>query len=148
MIQRIQTVFLFLAVVGLMVQILFPVLSASPVTSEGFYQDGLLFIRENTIAFSLLTLSVVLALLAIFLFKNLKLQQQIILSAIALLLVSSIVSVMVFSDTTRSISSTQQAVLSPQPGLFMPLSCLILLILAFRYVKKDQRIIKSMDRLR
>jgi hypothetical protein len=147
MIQRIQTVFLFLAVAGLMVQALFPVLSATPSTAEGLYQDGLLFIRENTVAFSLLILTGVLALVAIFLFKNLKLQQQIILSAIALLLVSSIVSAMVFSDTTRSISSTQVAV-SPQPGLFMPLSCLILLILAFRYVKKDQRIIKSMDRLR
>ncbi|MDZ4709907.1 MAG: DUF4293 domain-containing protein [Saprospiraceae bacterium] len=148
MIQRVQTIFLFFAVVGVMVQVFFPVLSATPMVPESLYQDGLLFIRENTIAFCLLIVSGILALVAIFMFKNHKLQIQLILGAISVLMICLAVSLFAFSNTTQTIYSSRLAVLSPELGIIMPWSGFIFLALALRYVKKDQKIIKSMDRLR
>lgn len=148
MIQRVQTIFLFFAVVTVLLQVFFPVLSATPSVPGSLYQDGLLFMRENTPALILLLIYGVLALVAIFMFKNHKLQIQLIIGAILVLIICLAVSLFAFYTTTQTIYASKQAALSPQLGGIMPVIGFGFLALALRYVKKDQKIIKSMDRLR
>lgn len=147
MIQRLQTVFLLIASVGLTIQVFFPLLAAAPNADQGFYQDGLLFTRENTIALVLVILAAALALISIFLYKNLGLQKKVILGAVFIVLASVIVAGLTFSEATRSVYAAQAGV-TLQLGAFMPILGLLFLWLSYRYVTKDQKIIKSMDRLR
>lgn len=147
MIQRLQTVFLLIASVGLSIQVFFPLLAAAPNADQGYYQDGLLFTRENTIALVLVILAAVMALLSIFLYKNLGLQKKVILGAVVILMASVIVAGLTFSEATRSVYAAQAGV-TLRLGAFMPILGLFFLWLSYRYVTKDQKIIKSMDRLR
>lgn len=148
MIQRIQTVFLFICAIAMSVQLFLPLVSVNPVQATGLYQDGLLFTREDIIALILVALAVLLPLIAIFLFKNRNLQKNLILVSIIGLFGGVVAAAVAFVPPTQAIINSLSSKLRLQPAIFMPLLGLISLILAYRYVVKDQKIIKSMDRLR
>lgn len=148
MIQRWQTVFLMIAAAGLSIQLFYPLLSATPGVIPGFFQDGLLFTREDTIAAGLLILTGLLAVIAIFLYKQRDIQKKVIVSSILVLLASLAAAGIAFEGETRLATASAEASLRPQLGLFMPVIGILFLFLAHRFVVKDQKIIKSMDRLR
>lgn len=148
MIQRIQTVFLLLAVLFLTLQTFTPmVLSKSP-EPEGVFQDGRLLVSEYQVSLALLAAAILASLITIFLFKNRKLQKNLVILSIVLIIACHIAGYFYFFPSGSQSTSTLQAGLKPAVGAVLPLFGLILLALAYRFIDKDEKIVKSMDRLR
>lgn len=135
MIQRIQTIWLLLAAT-------FSLLSLKFSFYSGVRENNVFSELNGSSNFLLLITSVAIALVAlvtIFLFKNRKLQMQ--LSILGFLL--QVIAVVIYVLQTQKFTEgnfTLTAVLT----LLIP----IFFILALMGIRKDEKLIKSMDRLR
>ncbi|MBS4066103.1 MAG: DUF4293 family protein [Chitinophagaceae bacterium] len=135
MIQRIQTIWLLLATTAALLSLKFPFYSGM-LEKEGFTKFN------GSSVFGLLVLSVAVALVAfvaIFLYKNRKLQMQLSLLGLLLQLVTIVVyflEIQKFTDGNFSLTAILSFVI---PFFF---------ILAWMGIRKDEKLIKSMDRLR
>ncbi len=135
MIQRIQTIWLLLAAT-------FSLLSLKFSFYSGVRENNVFSELNGSSNFLLLIMSVAIALVAlvtIFLFKNRKLQMQ--LSILGFLL--QVIAVVIYVLQTQKFTEgnfTLTAVLT----LLIP----IFFILALMGIRKDEKLIKSMDRLR
>lgn len=105
---------------------------------------------SSYLIFILLMLSTILALVTIFLYKKRPLQFR--LTVVNILLVISILLLIYFKvqDTANKLinegaSNMQATFLFPA---FLPIVMLVCLFLAARGIYKDQKLIKSLDRLR
>jgi hypothetical protein len=123
-------------------------LAKSSVQDPGYYQDGILYTREYLPALVVLALSGVLIAVSIFLFKNRKTQKLVLIFGLIMVFASILLSLYSFYLPTQHLMEAQQAVLTPGAGIFMPAIELISLIFAYRGIVKDDKIVKSMDRLR
>lgn len=148
MIQRIQTIFLLITIAAISIELTTPILTSSVSDQAGIYQDGSVYIREYMPVLIVLALSILLGIICIFLFKNRQTQKLLVILTLLLLLGGNLVSGFVFSTPTKAMIDTAHAVISPGLGLFMPVIGLISLLLAYRGINKDDKIVKSMDRLR
>ena len=160
MIQRIQTIFLFLAGVCMILFLIFPVWElAHPETGEVYrlYAAWMLHISaggENfskiyypySISGGLAVISIILAFMEIFSFRN-RLTQMKIGMFNALIMVASLLLLVV-------LSYFDQLELMPEvpgkylPGLFMPAAALIFNSLANRFIRRDEKLVRSVDRIR
>ena len=147
MIQRIQTVFLMIAAVALGTQVATPLVKSS-VTDTAYYRDSLLYLKEYMPTLVLLIVTIALVLITIFLFKNRKLQKALVLAGIVGILATNLVVGATFLAPTQSIMNISNATITPGIGAFMPVIAMISLIFAYRGITKDDKIVKSMDRLR
>lgn len=148
MLQRIQTIFLIIATGAFATQFFTPLLKSSQTAASGIYQDGQAFTKENQIGLILLAICALISIVAIFFFKNRTLQKQLIILCILVVLASNLFVGYFIMAPTEEIASVSQASIFPGLGSFMPLIAIISLILAYRGVSKDEKIVKSMDRLR
>jgi DMSO reductase anchor subunit len=148
MIQRIQTIFLLIAIFAIGIELTSPLLKSSVSDQAGIYQDGILYIREYMPALIILALALLVILICIFLFKHRKTQKLFVLLSLFIVLAGNLVSGLVFFTPTSTAINLSHAVITPGLGVFMPLIGLISLILAYRGISKDDKIVKSMDRLR
>lgn len=147
MIQRIQTVYLLLAaVLGGLISFYNPDLWRARLVNNTYqYFTG----QSSYLYFILLMLIIVLAAAAIFLFKKRKLQFR--LTVINLLISVAVIAlqyVKIKSMATQLDESRMLASTSYLPAAFLPVVIVILLFLAARGIYKDERLIKSLDRLR
>lgn len=150
MLQRIQTIYLLLIVIALSLTFLFPfssyMLDGETIT---FNIMGMEFLKENRVRFPFyvaIPLSMILTLVTIFNYKNRKLQLKLgrfNYLLLLLVIVLSFVNVRTLTDVFPSEPSVEYGV-----GLFMPVASLAFLFLANRGIKKDEDLIKSLDRLR
>lgn len=153
MIQRIQSVFLFLAAVLSGVTIFSPIAKFQTGASTGYFE--LLNVAtnvpgvgiSNAMLLSLLAVASLGSLIAIFLFKKRNSQAQLavacgILSALFIGLV--IYKLNIFDQS----SQRQGAVMSYSFGLFLPIGALICNFVAARFIKKDEKLVRSADRMR
>ncbi len=138
MIQRIQSVFLFLSSGALGSSFVFPFANSLD-KSQLYFEDGLFNVHDNIILLSLTAISVILCLITIFLYNNRKLQLN--FCVLAFLLMGSIIGMLLYS-----LSQVSDFVLDF--GIASPLLGLILTALAFIFIRKDEKLVKSMDRLR
>lgn len=164
MIQRLQTLFLFLAISAIVIMMFYPVSSITEYTQlntqslETDYYE--LFVTglhdpsptsapqtSQSAWVPLMVLTVmVLAIIGytIFRYKSRLFQLKLVKSAIFLniVLVTGIFLnyPKIFTHTTVSID--------PGPGAYFPLISLIMLVIAHRYILKDERLVRSSDRLR
>lgn len=145
MLQRIQTIFLFLAAASFFALFYLP-FAKSDVAAGTLLSDNLYSVEDHILLGGLCILGGILSLVAIFLYKNRPLQMRIgyfiIVSAI-LIVVSAI---MLFMNEANTIDGSVN--ISEGVGIGMPIVTIILVALANRFIKKDQNIVKSMDRLR
>jgi hypothetical protein len=147
MIQRIQTVYLFIS--ALLIGLLF-LLPFAEIAKDGaiytFNFKGILL--DGTVKQGGLVISVLLAIImashvfAVFSFKNRPQQVKIILFTILMLL--GLLGLFIFF-TTFSFSGAQ---ISFKTGVVLPLVAIILDYLAIRGIKKDEALIRSIDRIR
>lgn len=115
--------------------------SATLLTEDGMAQKA-----ANTLLSSTVLIIALIALVAIFMFKNRK--WQMILTLVNMLFILSLPVIMYyysfnieyFVDGTSKASLTTWA--------FMPLALLIFSYLAYKGIKKDDELIRSVDRLR
>ena len=143
MIQRIQTIYLILASIvsgGL----IFVFNLWNTVKQKIFVVD--LFSTEvitlKIIPF-LFIASAVLSIMAIFLFKNRKL--QFVIGRIIILINLFLLGLLIYLSLTLSgeISVSEKGI-----GMFLPILAILLIVFANKAIKKDEDLVKSVDRLR
>lgn len=146
MIQRIQSLYLLLAAGT------FGSLFGLPFVTIETEMDGYLanqsFEIQDHIVLTVLTLAgALLAFLAIFLFRKRRL--QILFSYLALITGLLAIPVSAWFLLTNDLPDQNSiAALSVSLGLYVPVVIAVLIFLAIRHIKKDDKIVRSMDRLR
>jgi hypothetical protein len=145
MIQRIQTVFLFLAAGAAFGLFGLPLAKTeAAMASSEIFQDQQFNLLDDTVMLSLFVAAGVIAFLAIFLFKNRVLQRNITFLSIFITVVAIGWSIFRFTQDPAAESGNIQY----QLGLGLPVLIIIFAGLAARFIKKDDKLVKSMDRLR
>jgi len=155
MIQRIQTIYLFLAAVLLCVSAYFPLIRFVPIEGEGFVSmSALSFTSLGLENFSLerpygivaaFGLAALISLYTIFLYKNRK--RQMLLSMVAALIVVVAYGFVLFYSL-RAVEQTSLQVEPNWPVLAMPLVAILLLLMARHHIKKDEALVRAADRIR
>lgn len=143
MIQRIQSVYLVMATVSSGVMIFLLNLWYNRITDIKAYD--LLF--QNDISLTLVpvlfVLSAFVSFVTIFKFKNRKLQMK--LGRLTILINLILLGLFVYLLQTLS---GEASVSEKDIGMFLPLLTILLVLLANRAIKKDEDLVKSVDRLR
>jgi len=106
---------------------------------------GALQIRESQLIIPVVVLLIIiLSVVAIFLYKNRKIQIKI---ALATVFLSAALTALT-AWFAYSAGEKYQAVLNPGIRTFLPLIILLFSILAFLGIRKDENLVRSYDRLR
>jgi small-conductance mechanosensitive channel len=137
MIQRIQTIYL-LIVTGISAGLIF--LFDLWVTNE----EVVVFAKDEIVYFSMFIASAILALIAIFMFKNRKF--QFVLGRLNIILNFILLGLFVYRSL--SISGETSDVSEKGIGILLPIFSIVFLVLANKAIKKDEDLVKSVDRLR
>lgn len=149
MIQRIQTVFLALAGLSGFSLFLQPMDFARVQDATGLdtslFSDGVFDIQDHTALLVLAVLLGVIPLITIFLFKNRALQLKLDKVAIALGVLLLAVAAFFFYQEGHLLKAAEPMV---SLGAASPILSVIFLFLANRFIKKDDRLVRSADRLR
>lgn len=143
MIQRIQTVYLLLAsiisgvlifVFNLWKSIQKSVFALDLLNSESF------LLKSIPILF---LVSAILAFVAIFIFKNRKL--QFVIGRLTILINLILLGLLIYLSLTLP---GEASVSEKGIGMFIPILAILLVVLANKAIKKDEDLVKSVDRLR
>ena len=143
MIQRIQTIYLLLASIisGVLIFVfnLWKSIEKNIFAFDLLYSDSYL-LKGIPISF---IVSALLAFVAIFLFKNRKL--QFVIGRLTILINLILLGVLIYVSLTLP---GEAAVSEKGIGMFIPVLAILLLVLANKAIKKDEDLVKSADRLR
>ena len=146
MIQRIQTVYLLLAVIAESLLTIFPFANSNKaIAASSLFEDAAYTIFDNPAMLALFGVAAALFLVAVFLFKNRKLQLQISTMAMIVILIGIGFTGFLLGQDQKNIVD---AVVNPQVGIALPLIGLILALLANRAIRKDDKLVKASNRLR
>lgn len=153
MIQRIQTIFLLLAAISLGLLFWQPTMSfffvnPKPTTEMNMLSDGSFDINDHMIFLILTGLGALLSVVGIFLFKNRPLQANMARLALIASMLILILGGAFFYKEWNEINSSQDTHFSGEYGLLSPVFAAIFSFLAMRFIKKDEKLVKSSDRLR
>jgi hypothetical protein len=137
MIQRIQTIYLLLGFVATgILPFIFPLWKMT---------DGKdFFFMQNQVYVILLGLSTTLSLLGIISYK--KRQNQFVIGRLNIIL--NLILLGLFVYRSLNVSGETLAVSEKGIGMFLPIVAIVLLVLANKAIKKDEDLVKSVDRLR
>ncbi|HOY30980.1 MAG TPA: DUF4293 domain-containing protein [Bacteroidales bacterium] len=147
MIQRIQSLYLLLAVVAYVLLFFFPI--AEFVHQDTVSSFSLLEITnaKSNSTFPLMIVDGLLAitcLVTIFLFKKRLLQIRI--TAVTLLVHMGFIAAVFYS--ADFVAKKLGTVAAYQTGMYIALIPLVLIVLAYRAIRKDEKMVNSSDRLR
>lgn len=136
MIQRIQSLYLFIsALLSALMPMFFPLWKDA--------KDMPVYFTSDTIYIIGFGLSTVMALICILLFK--KRQNQFVLNRLNIILNFILIGLFVY----RTLNLSGEASVSEKGiAMFVPLVTIVLLVLANKAIKKDEDLVKSVDRLR
>ncbi|KIQ24859.1 DUF4293 domain-containing protein [Flavobacterium sp. MMLR14_040] len=138
MIQRIQTVYLILTFLVTGVLMFFiPLWTLN--TGKAFY-----FMQDQVYTI-LLGLSTMLTIISIISYK--KRQNQFVMGRLNIILNLILLGLFVYRSLNLS-GETVNAVSEKGIGMFLPIVAIVLLVLANKAIKKDEDLVKSVDRLR
>lgn len=136
MIQRIQTIYLLLA---------FVVTGILPFFIPLWTMNGKdYFFMQNQVYVILLGLSTTLSLLSIISYK--KRQNQFVIGRLNIIL--NLILLGLFVYHSLNLSGETPVVSEKGIGMFLPILAIVLLVLANKAIKKDEDLVKSVDRLR
>lgn len=145
MIQRIQTVWLFLAALMGAGLFMFDLYVADVMINNEVQGEHLNALNH----YGLLLLAVIvtaLPLIAIFMFKNRKRQKSLTILSIVANIGFIAFMVMLANNLANDMNETGEG--GYRLGAVLPVIAVILLVMAWRGINKDQKLIKSLDRLR
>ena len=147
MLQRIQTIMLLLASACFFSLFKLPFLTTpNPGSSMNFLSDGVFNIQDNILFIVMTAIAGGLALINVFNFKKRGLQLRIGYMLIVLGILIPLLAFLLFYQEMNSISDTAE--LNDQLGIYAPFLALIFVVIANRFIKKDENLVRSMDRLR
>ena len=136
MIQRIQSIYLLLAAIiagGL------PFVFNLWKTVEG----TIVYAKDNTPILAAFLLSAIVSVISIFMFKNRK--SQFVINRLNIILNFILLIVFVYCSIT---TSGESEISEKGVGVALPIISIVLLVLANKAIKKDEDLVKSVDRLR
>ena len=137
MIQRIQTLYLLLAFVTTSILLFFIPL--------WILKDGTEFyFMQSQVYTIILGLSTALTLLSVVSYK--KRQNQFVVGRLNIIL--NLILLGLFVYRSLNLSGETPAVSEKGIGMFLPIVAIVLLVLANKAIKKDEDLVKSVDRLR
>ena len=140
MIQRIQTIILLLAAGVFGSLFALPMAATAEPTAQGIFTDSVFDLADSTLLIALVGVGIAVALIAMLSYKNRK--RQVLFGYLGML-VAVAVAVAAFLALTQShVSSTYQA------GMFLPAAAVVLFGIANYFIRKDDKLVRSMDRLR
>ena len=137
MIQRIQSLWLLLAAATVFLIVKFPF-------GGGVLQSGApidLFVAGNLLMFIVALLLGIIALVTIFLFKKRSNQKSLIWLGF---LLSIVLIVLMYYEMSQLVADKK----TYKMGAVFPIVYIILIIMAYSGIRKDEKLIKSVDRLR
>ncbi|MBF4484562.1 transcription termination factor Rho [Flavobacterium piscis] len=137
MIQRIQTVYLILTFIATSVLMLFIPLW----TLKG---GALFYFNQDPIYNVIVGLSTMLTIVSIISYK--KRQNQFVMNRLNIIL--NLILLGLFVYRSLNLSGETLAVSEKGIGMFLPIVAIVLLVLANKAIKKDEDLVKSVDRLR
>ena len=140
MLQRIQTLYLTTALVCTGLLFYFPVWSSGESTGLGTYGAG-----SHLTLFLLTTILGTVQLISIFLFRNRKLQLT--FCWLGLLMAMSYISLVLILYILENQGMTNFSY-GIQLGSILPIAIILFKYLAIRNIRKDEELIRSMNRLR
>ncbi|MCB0645824.1 MAG: DUF4293 domain-containing protein [Saprospiraceae bacterium] len=145
MIQRIQSIFLLLSGLGFAGQFVTDLAtSTSPIPN--LMADNVYEVQDSPILLGITILGIVVSIAAIFLFRNRPLQQKLsIFSLILGIFLPLVAFLLIYNERTVK---PDWAAIHDQAGLYLMAIPVICGFLAYRYIGKDDKLVKSMDRLR
>jgi membrane protease YdiL (CAAX protease family) len=136
MLQRIQTIYLLISA-GISGGLIFVVHLWTTINETQFYA------REEMLYFGLFLGSTALALIAIFMYKNR--QTQFVLGRLNIILNFILLGLFVYQSLKVS---GETSVSEKGIGMLLPIFSIVFLVLANKAIKKDEDLVKSVDRLR
>jgi dipeptide/tripeptide permease len=138
MIQRQQTLWLLLSGISSLLSFMYPFVTGK-IVEKGIEVDSSVNAGSNFLILLITGAILILAIAAIFLYKNRKLQGTLCIPGILLSLGVIILYVMQMNKMTKSTLAL---------FCILPLFMLIGFILAYRNIRKDEKLVKSLDKLR
>lgn len=136
MLQRIQSVYLFISLILVSVFPLFFNLWTTVAKKDVFALDSLAYS-------SFFACSSLLVLISIFSYKNR--QNQFVLNRLNMILNFILIGLLVYHSLTLS---GEASVSEKGIGMFLPIFSIVFLALANKAIKKDEDLVKSVDRIR
>ncbi|MDQ3017936.1 MAG: DUF4293 domain-containing protein, partial [Bacteroidota bacterium] len=89
---------------------------------------------------------IILALVALFMFKKRPVQMKLGYLIIVVAILLPLISFLLFTKASAEVDPTVQVY--DQAGMYMPIAAILFTSLANYFIKKDNKLVKSMDRLR
>ncbi len=117
-------------------------------SNKGFgeiYANQALDVQDHIGLIGLTAGGAILALISIFLFNNRKL--QVAMSSFAAILVLPLIGLSYFLFSGNA-ATDSMATTSLSAGFFLPIASFVMCLLAVSFIRKDEKLVKSMDRLR
>jgi len=147
MIQRIQTIFLVLAAAGIFGVFALPFVTIpEAIPTSQVYADADYDVQDHVMMLILFVLSGLLTAGAIFLFNNRPLQTKVTLFGLIANILALVATVALFFNTSDEVANPDN--LNDGFGIYLPVVALIFSFLAMRFIKKDEKLVRSADRLR
>lgn len=145
MIQRIQSVFLLLASVTFFLQFAFD-FATSNKANAGVLSDKVYDVSDHPVLLGMAILGGAVALLSIFLFRNRPLQIRLGYLTIVLCILLPLVAFLLITNEPTALA--KDVIIDDGIAAYLPILGLIFTVLAIRFISKDNKLVRSMDRLR
>ena len=144
MIQRIQSLFLLLSSAAFWTEFALP-FATTDVASPGVLSDLVYNIHDSPVLIGLTVIGGLATLGAIFLFNNRSLQKRLsYLGIVMAILLPLVTFLLIYNERTGEALGT----INDGLGIYPPIVALIFAVLAGRAIGKDDKLVRSMDRLR
>lgn len=146
MIQRIQTIFLLLAAGGMGSLLALPFArTGSAVAASPLFSDAAFGITDHPALMALFLGAGALALIAIFQYKNRPLQTRLTIFSFIATFIGLILGALILMQDAIVVTDSQ---IDDSFGLYATGLSLVSNLLALRFIRKDESLVRSMDRLR
>ena len=154
MIQRVQSIFFLLAAAMMSALFSKPMAFATifgdaaalRASDQSMLADGVFEVNDHIILLGLVIACIALPMISLLLFKNRSLQIRLSRATIAALCVLLALSIILFMQDYKLMSDGTEVTI--EYGYISPVLAIIFIVLALRFIKKDDRLVKSADRLR
>ncbi len=121
-------------------------LSAIQKTEQAMLGDAVFEVTDHVVLLILTVVCIGLALAALFLFKNRPLQIKLGRFLVIGIVLVVLLSVLLFYMDYKVLAAGTEV--SVEYGYLLPIAALIVTVLAIRYIGKDEKLVRSADRLR
>ena len=145
MIQRIQSIFLMLAAIGFASLIKLP-FATSTTAEMPFFDDKAFSTTDHSVMLGISVAGILLSIFAIFKYNDRLLQMRLGIVGIILAFFMALVAVWLIYSNSKEWSESLE--INDGPGIYISVAILVSYILANRFIAKDEKKVRSMDRLR